>query len=370
MKLTVLKDNLKEAISAVERVVSDQSQLPILKNILIVADQNKIKIVGTNLEIGITRYALGKIHEDGGITVPFHTFASIVHNCDSERMQLETEGTTLHVKTDNYHAKLQGIARDEFPIIPAIERTKESLQIASGILKNAITEIITAAQISEIRPEISGILFDAQQSQIKIVATDSFRLGEKTIHHTQFSTSFTQGIRIIIPLKTVQEIVRIFPDDKELSLFVDPHQLLVKTNDIELISRLIDGQYPDYEQIVPKSLETQVILPKDHFVNAVKLVSTFSGKVNDIKVRLHETGSALEIYSAHQQLGENAYLVPAKVKGEFPKEVTFNWRYLQDGLKPIASKEFLLGLNGDTKPALLKSQEETTYFYIVMPIKV
>lgn len=370
MKLTVLRDNLKEALAAVERVVSDQSPLPILKHILLSAEENKIKIVGTNLEIGITRYGLGKIHEPGGITIPFHAFSHIVGNMDSERIQIESKEHKLIITTDNYKAKLQGIARDEFPIIPSLERKEHALQMGSGVLKQALGEIVSAAHMSEIRPEISGVLFDAQVAHIKLVATDSFRLGEKTIPHTQFTTTFPQGFKVIVPLKTVQEILRIFPDDKDISLFVDPHQILVKTAEIELISRLIDGHYPDYEQIIPKTLDTQLTVSKDHFVNGVRLVSTFSGKVNDIKIRLHETGSALEMYSANQQLGENAYLVPAKVKGNFKGEITFNWRYLLDGLKPINAKEFVLGLNGDTKPAIIKPLEETGYFYIVMPIKV
>lgn len=369
MKLILLKDNLKEALQKVERVVSDQNTLPILKNVLIKTDQNKVILSATNLEIAVTSTSLGKILESGAITVPFAPFASIIQNCDSERIQFESEGKTLKVKTDNYEAKLQGIGAEEFPIIPSIEKKDKSIEFQPGVFKNAILDIVSAAQPSEIRPEISGVLFDFQVGMVKLVATDSFRLGEKTIHHTKFKTNFTQNFKIIIPLKTVHELIRIFPEDKEVSLYVDPHQLLMKTNEVELISRLVDGEYPDYEQIVPRSIETEITLPRISFINAIKLVSTLSGKVNDIKFRVKEGQKAVEIYSANQQVGENTYLIPAKIQGEECKEITFNWRYLLDGLKPVKSEHFNLGVNGDTKPAILRVNDDTTYYYIVMPIK-
>jgi len=369
MKVIILKDNLKSGLVGVERAVSESSNLPILKNILIKTTENKIKISATNLELGINKFISGKIIEPGGLTVPFSAFYNIVSNTDSERINMEIDKNNLLIKTDNYQARIQGISEEEFPIIPKIENQNTSIEINSSVLKDSLFKIISAAQFSEIRPEISGVLLDFQTTIIKLVATDSFRLAEKTLYNSQFKTNFTKGFKIIIPLKTIQEVIRVFPDDQTLNIFIDPNQIFITGDDQELISRLIDGQYPDYEQIIPKSTETELIINRDKFAGAIKLVSSLSGKVNDIKLRIKDGSRAVEIYSSNQYLGENSYLIPTKIKGPEFKEITFNWRYLLDGLKAIDSENFFFGINGDNKPAVIKPIEEAAYFYILMPIK-
>lgn len=368
MKLIILKDNLKTGLVGVERAVLESGNLPILKNILIKTAGNKIKISATNLELGINKFISGKIIEEGGLTVPFNTFYNIVTNTDTERINLETDKNNLIIKTDNYQARIQGISEDEFPIIPKTQSTETSIEINTLVLKNSLLQIISAAQFSEIRPEISGVLFDFQVTVIKLVATDSFRLAEKTLYNPQFKTNFTKGFKIIIPLKTIQEIIRIFTEDQAVNIHIDPNQIFITSDGQELISRLIDGQYPDYEQIIPKGIETELTINREKFAGAIKLVSSLSGKVNDIKLRIKDT-KAVEIYSANQYLGENSYLIPAKIKGPEFKEVTFNWRYLLDGLKVVETENLLFGINGDTKPAVIKPTEEPSYFYLLMPIK-
>lgn len=354
---------------AVERAVTENNNLPVLKNILLQATDAKIKISATNLEIGINSFTTGKITENGGLTVPFSTFNSVISNLDSERISLESDKNNLNIKTDNYQGRIQSVSEEEFPIIPKIESQDNYLEINSTILKESLLEIISAAHFSEIRPEISGILVNFEVSLIKLTATDSFRLAEKTIFDKQFKTKINKGFKIIVPLKTIQEVVRIFVDDKILSIYIDPHQILFKSEDHELISRLIDGHYPDYEQIIPKETQTEIAVDREKFLSAIKIVSSFSSKISDIKIKAKDGGRALEIYSASQYLGENSYLVPVKTKGEEFKEIAFNWRYLLDGLKAIKSKIVLFGVNGDAKPALLKPGEEANYFYLIMPIK-
>ena len=370
MNLIILKENIKEGLMSLERVVTENSTLPILKNILIKTESGKVKLSATNLEIGITATLFGKILEEGIITVPFKALYDLVINSDSDRITLETEDNNiLKIKGENYEAKLQTLNSDEFPIIPKIEQKSHTFEIETSILKTALSEVVIAAQISEIRPEISGVLFDFQISLLKFVATDSFRLAEKTLDHTHFKTNIEQGIKIIIPLKTVQEIIRIFPESKPITIYLEPQQIMIKNDSLELISRLIDGNYPEYEQIIPKTAETELILKKENLVNALKLVSTFSGKNNDIHLQVKEGSKTLELYSRNQNLGENNYLIPVKIKGTEVKEVVFNWRYLLDGLKPIKNENIILTINGTNKPAILKSPDATNYFYILMPIK-
>jgi len=369
MKLIILKTNLKEGLSVVERIVSENNSLPILKNILLKTVNGKIKISSTNLEIGISKFIFGKIIEEGGITIPFIPLHNIISNINAERVSIETISGNLVVKTDNYQARIQGINEEEFPIIPKIEDTSRCLEISSAALKDALTSIMSAAQFSEIRPELSGILFDFQVTILKLVATDSFRLAEKTIFTNQFKTGFQNGFKVIVPLRTIQEVTRTFPKDQTMKLYFDQHQVLFAAEDEELISRLINGQYPDYEQIIPKAIETELSVPRETFINAVRLVSSFSGKVNDIKLKVRDDGKTMEVFSSNQYLGENNYLVPVKTKGGHVDNLSFNWRYLMDGLKILSGETIIFGVNGDSKPAVLKSQEDNSYFYILMPIK-
>ncbi|MDE2001197.1 MAG: DNA polymerase III subunit beta [Patescibacteria group bacterium] len=366
MKLVILKNSLREGLLAVERATAENANLPILKNVLIKTFNNKIQFFTTNLEIAVSKQISGKIVEEGSVTVPLHTLLTITNNTTSERINLETNRSTLVFKTDNYEATIQGLPEEEFPLIPKIENTKNHITFDADRFKEVILKVVNTIQLSEIRPEISGMLFDFQMTYVKLVGTDSFRLAENTISDKEFTTTFQRGFKVVIPLKTVQEVLRTLGSGS-VSLFFDPNQVLFKNDDLEIISRLIDGNYPDYEPITPKSFETELVIEREHLMNAVKLVSTFSGKVNEIRLQLKEGKKIVEVYSVNQSLGENKYLVPVKAKGD-ACEVSFNWRYLMDGLKNFNDTEFFFGLNGSHRAAMLKSQANASYFYILMPI--
>jgi DNA polymerase-3 subunit beta len=369
MKVIILKTNLKEALSSVERVVVESGSLPILKNVLMRTEFNKLNIVATNLEIGIERFTPAKILEAGSVVVPFGAFYSVISGMDSERITLEVNKGVLAVSTEGYQAKIQSMSGDEFPIIPKLGENSQGLIVDAELLRNSLSSVAQAAQFSEIRPEISGVLFSFEVTTLKLVATDSFRLAEKTLTGGEVRATADRGFRVIVPLKTVQEVVRTFTREQEVTVLIDETQVLFKTGDEELISRVVGGQYPNYEEIVPKSSETEVVMDREKLLGAVKLVSTFSGKVNDIKLKVAEGGKAIEVYSASQLLGENNYLLPAKISGVPFSEVSFNWRYLVDGLRVIHSESVFLGMNGDAKPATVKALDDKSYFYILMPIK-
>ena len=352
-----------------ERCVSENANLPILKHVLLRVSEGKISLSATNLEIASRRFIPGKIITEGSLTIPFSTFYNIVTNVDAERINLESDAGNLIVKTDTYEARIQAAKSDEFPIIPQIESRAQVLKINSTVLRDALSEIVSAAQYSEIRPEISGVLFDFRFTTLTLVATDSFRLAHKIITEKEFESNFENGFRVIIPLKTVHEVIRTFPQNQPISFFIDSHQILFLSEEFELISRIITGQYPDYEQIVPKSVESELTISREKFMSAVRLVASFSGKVNDVKVRLGDEGKVLEVHSASQYLGENRYLIPIKLKGPTFSEISFNWRYLVDGLKPLKGEHFIFGISGDNKPAILRSPDDTSFFYILMPVK-
>ncbi len=367
MKLIIVKSNLKDGIAVVQGGSIENLNLPILRNLLLETTSNKIKITTTNLELGLSFILNGKIIEEGKTAVPVALLSSVINNLQSERLNLEKKNNGLHIITDNYEATIQGLPPEDFPLIPKIKNELESFVLSSEILKEALSQVITASQINDLRPELNSILFDFSLDAIKIVATDSFRLAEKTIGNTRFKSKEGESFRVLIPLKTAQEIARILKDEEEVSIYRDEHQILFKTDQWECISRLTEGTFPDYLPIIPKKFASEIILNRQEFINALKLAGVFGSQVNEVKIKTHESKKAIEIFSMSQTAGENRYMLSAKVQGEV-KEVGFNWRYLIDGLKALKTEDVSFRLNEDNKPALLKSPGDASYFYILMPV--
>lgn len=366
MKLIALKNNLKIGLDYLSRVVVTNSNLPALNNVLLKVNDGEIKMMATNLELAITATVPGKVNEVGGMAVPYPIFSGLVNNLATERVSLESSDNNLEIKTDNYEANIQGMSQEEFPIFPKIKEDDNYLEINSTILKENLSKVVIAAEISEIRPEISGILFIVEIDQIKLVATNSFRLAESLIGKNQFKNAFNQGLKIIIPLKTAEEIIRILKDDQTVMIYIDNNQVLIKTGEVEIISRLIEGTYPDYEAIIPKNIESQAVIDKNELINALKLASVFAAKTNDIRIK-DKGDKYLEIYSASSNLGENNYSMPAEVAGEF--KIGFNWRFLLDGVKACNGNKIVIKLSGSNKPALISSPDDKQYSYILAPLK-
>lgn len=370
MKLVLLKNNFREGLEKVGGAITQKDNLPVLRNVLLQTQEGKLMLSSTNLEMGISVLVSGKISEEGGMSVPFQTISNIVTNIENEKISLETKNTTLVIKTDNYEAKIQGTKTEDFPILPSTEN-KHSIDINGKTLKEAINSIISAARVSEIRPELSGVLFDFQITLLKIVATDSFRLAEKTIYEKEFKTAIPRGLKVIVPIDAIHQALRIINDKDIVRIVFDVHQILFYSGETMLISRLIDGTYPDYEQIVPKTIETTLDIDKSQFLQSIKLVASFSGKSHDITLRLKEGKKALEVYSSNPALGENSYLVPVRCRsGEAFHNLAFNWRYMIDGIKALRGEKMILGINNETKPALIRSDDDPSYFYIIMPIRL
>lgn len=365
-----MKTNLKEGLNILGKIGFENSTLPILRNFLIETLENKIKLSSTNLEIAVISYVPAKIIKDGELTVPSNTISSIINNLNNERVNLEIKDNNLTIKTENYNAKIQGVKKEEFPIIPKIENSKDFIEISSILLKEAFLFVINAAQITSLKPELNGILFDFQYNLIKLAATDSFRLAEKTINSNDFKSNIEKKVKIIIPLRTINELIRIIQDKNEekIQIYLDSNQILFKAEKFELISRIINGDFPDYQPIIPEATTTEININKNELINALKLTSSFTDRLNEIKIKIKEGAKNIEIYSASSGLGENQYLIPAKIKGD-SVEIVFNWKFLFDGIKNIEGDNITIGLNGDNKPVIIKSASNQDYFYILMPIK-
>ncbi len=367
MKFIAIRSNIKEAISAIERAAGENLNLPILRNVLIEAVEDEITLTATNLEIAITYHVSGKVIEGGRVTVPIALLSNLITNLQSDRLNFGKKGNSLEIKTDNYSATIQGLPPEDFPITPKIKNGEDYLGMKGIILKDAIQQVVVASQFSDLRPELNAVLFDFLLDAVKLVATDGFRLAEKNIPQNLFTAKFQEPFRMLIPLKTSQEVFRIARDDEEVKIFRDENQVLFQTERAELISRLTEGSFPDYSQIVPKRFSAEISVNREEFANAIKLAGVFGQKTSEVKIVAHPAKKAIEIISADQALGENSYLLPAKVKGE-ASEAFFNWRYLADPVRAMKAEEVFIGFQEEVNPALIRPVNDASYFYILKPI--
>lgn len=366
MNIIVIKEKLKEALDIIIRASGDHPTLPVLKNVLIEAKDDKITLTATNLEIGMRYDLSGKISKGGGVTVPANLLGQIIANLTDERVELSSDGSVLDVTTESYKASLQGSPVAEFPTLPAVQNTEEYIEIEAALLKNSLEVTLSAAQFSELRPELSSVYFQFFGDKVVLVATDSFRLAEKTLADNKFTANTSEEFKVLLPLKTAQELGRVLKEKGGVKIYRDQNQILFKTEKTELVSRLLEGTFPDYRAVIPKEYQAEVSVDRDDFLNAVKLAGVMSGTASETALR-PGTGDTLEIFSRDEKLGENSYHLAAKMKGSF-KEASFNWKYLLEGAKAMPPKDFILGLNDDNKPAILRSSQDPSYFYILMPI--
>jgi len=367
MKFVAIRSNIKEAISTIERATGENLNLPILKNVLIEATNTGITFTATNLELAITCFVSGKVIENGKVTIPLAPFSNLITNIQSDRLNFGKKGNGLEIKTDNYNATLQGLSADDFPITPKIKNGGEHLEIKNAILKEAIQQVAVASQFSDLRPELNAILVDFSIDMMKLASTDGFRLAERTIPQNLFTAKFEEPFKVLIPLKTSQEVLRMAKDEEIVRVFKDENQILFKTDRAELISRLTEGNFPNYSEIIPKKFATEVTVNREEFANSIKLAGVFGQKTSEVKITVHPQKKAIEVSSSDQALGENAYLLPAKIKGG-EIETFFNWRYLADPVRGMKTEELFIGFQEETNPALLRPVNDSSYFYILRPI--
>jgi len=366
MNIICLQENLKQTLNITEKIIGRNLTLPILNNLLLMVEGNKLKISSTNLEIGINSWVVGKVQKKGSITVPARLLTDFINNLPNEKVELKSKDKQLEIKCKKFKAVLRGLPADDFPIIPQI-KDKSLVKVKGSILKNGFSQVVEMASLSESRPEISGIYMKFDKNLIKLAATDSFRLAEKNLDISANSKD-SKGQSIIIPQRTVQEINRVLGEEEsEVNIILSGNQVLFDLGYAQIISRLIEGQYPDYQQIIPDNFQTQVIANRSELINNIKIASLFSGKINDVKVSVKSAKSCLEILSKDVDIGENKSKVDAKIEGK-NTEATFNHKYLLDGLNNVFSDKVVLGFDSNNK-LVVRPVGDTSYTYVVMPIK-
>lgn len=365
MKVVCTQENLKTGLSTVGRIIPSSNTLPILSNLLIKTENGVLKISSTNLEIAITTQIRCKVEEDGVVTVASKTINELISNLPNKNITLETDNNELKIETENYHTSIKTLPADEFPIIPKIE-AKQTQQLDAQDLKTALEQVVFAASSNQTQPEISGIFVAAEDGELRIAATDRYRLAEKKLPLDKKTGNLQD---LIIPQKTVMELVRIIGAQKgPVELITNETQISLSFNDTQIVSRLIEGQYPDYKQIIPENFTTLITTGKQPLVSALRAVGVFSRGTSSVKFGFSKEKQLVILSSESSDLGKSEVELAAKVDGE-SRDVILNHNYVLDCLLSIDSAEVVIKVIDDSSPSLIVPQDKNDYIYLVMPIK-
>lgn len=372
MKVEILKENLKNGLSIVEKIVGKNLSLPILDNVLINTEESFLSLSSTDLETAIKIWILTKIIKNGKVVVPAKFLSNFVSLLPDEKITLEEKKQGLHIECKSFKNQVQGFNPEEFPLIPEF-KDYEFLEVDNNKLCQGLSQIVDIASPSQSRPEISGIYFIFSKNLIKIIATDSFRLAEKTI---TLESPVKKDVSFILPQKPAREIINILSGKEgKVKIYFSPNQTMFESPmkdsphpQVQIISRLIEGEYPNYEEIIPKKFKTHIIVKRDEFLNQIKAASLFSGKINEVKISIGENAKEVQIFAQDPSIGESQSSISAKVEGE-PIEVSFNHKFLLDGLANIKSSEVIFDMSKEEGACVLKPVGDASYIYVVMPIK-
>jgi DNA polymerase-3 subunit beta len=365
MELTVTQENLARALNAVGRVASTKTQLPILGNILLRTDKNRLLVAATNLEIATTQYIGAKVIKPGAITIPARLVSEFISNLPGGSIELKVINDNLHIKSNNYSSIINGVIADDFPELPTInESSSIRYSVKTEDFKQAVSQTIITASNDSTRPVLTGVYWHSYEGELVLAATDGYRLSERKLIKT------TSEISAIIPTQTLQEVLRTIVDDgEEVDILFDETQVRFRINEAEIISRLIDGNFPDYRQLIPKKSDIGVTIDKTEFVRIVKIAGLFARESGgSITLTADNEKKNLSIHSIASELGENTSEAPATVKGA--GNVTLNSRYLTEALSVIEGDEIEFSFSGKITPCVLTStNKNTNYYHIIMPLK-
>jgi DNA polymerase III subunit beta len=368
MRLSLTQENLSRALASVGRVVSGRSSLPVLSNVLLTTDGNRLRLSATNLEIGINYWIGSKIDEQGSLTVPARLFAEFVSSLPHGNIDLEATDVNLTVKAPHYESKIHGIAAEEFPTIPQV-MTDPILKLDASALRDALAQVVVAASLDEARPVLAGVYLYTEDKYLYLVATDSYRLAEKQL---PIEDEPAQPISVIVPVRTIQELVRLLGEaEGEAEVYLDENQVMFRVGEVELISRLIEGQFPPYRQIIPKQAETSFEIDTSEFARITKVASLFAREsAGSIKLEIKAEGE-ISIVTSDTEVGGNKSSAECDVSGD-DGEISLNARYLQDALSAMKSPRVNFAMSGKLTACVLSpagTEDDDDYIHIVMPLR-
>jgi DNA polymerase-3 subunit beta len=381
MKLTCTQENFKKAIYSTERVVGRQITLPILENILLETQQGMLKIAATNLEIGVFLKIGAKIEREGTITVPAKLLSNFVNNLPSDgNVSLTVEEQTLTIESGSSRGQIKGLQAQDFPIIPEMEGDF-LFSLKAQEMRDMIPRLSSCVSLDSTRPELTGINMILDKLEIRLAATDSFRLAEAVVvpiktNAQAYDVFIEKTASIIVPLATFLEVMRVItPETQEIKVGIEESQIFFQIDNVRIVSRLINGRYPEYAQIIPKEFATKVVLKKEDALRAVKMAGIFTNiKSGEVKFTVDAAAGEVRVQSKVEEIGENQTVLSAQVSGT-DQEAVFNPRYMVDGLQSCGAPLLALLMNSGSSATVLrmvqgeKNEEILSFTYIIMPIK-
>ncbi|MCK9393700.1 MAG: DNA polymerase III subunit beta [Candidatus Paceibacterota bacterium] len=382
MNFTIPTKEFKKGLGIAERITGKNMTLPILDNVLIETDKGFLKISATDLELGVQWWGNCKIEDEGKIAIPAKLLNQVIGSLSvsEETVNIKEKGLSLVVESSKkFKTNVKGFSSDDFPIIPSFLRDV-FIEIDGRKMKEALISVVDVSSVSNIRPEISGIFMYFGKDSVRFVATDSFRLAEKVLKfsaNSGYQNKFDKDLEFIIPQKAVKELINIISDDgRPVRLYMSESQLLfeisyLKDNhpEVSLVSRQIEGQYPNYQEIIPKNAKTKIITNRDDFIKKIKTAGIFGGKINEVSFSINKNSDEIEITSQDTDSGESKQLLNAQAEGGDLK-ISFNWKFVLDGLQNIKSSEISFEFQGIEGPAVIRGIGDDSYLYVVMPIKL
>lgn len=365
MELSVTQENFTKALGNVGRVASSKAGLPILSNILLRTDGNRLLVAATNLEIASTHLIGAKIAKPGSITIPARLVTEFVASLPKGTVDLSVKDNHLHISSGSYSSVINGVAADEFPELPTIDESSSvQYSISTSDFKQAVAQTIITASSDSTRPVLTGVYWHSFEGSLYLAATDGYRLAERRLVETK------SDVAAIIPASTLQEVLRTLTDDiTEVDVLFDETQVRFRVGESEITSRLIDGNFPPYRQLIPDTSETSVTIDTQEFVRVTKIAGLFARQSGG-SVTLTADGDKgeLSIHSIASELGENTSSAPAEVTAG--GQVTLNSRYLSEALSVIDGDKVTFRFSGKLAACVLTAvADDVNYKHVIMPLK-
>ena len=374
MRVTVLQENLARGLGVVAKAVSPRSTLPVLANILIATDEGRLRLSATNLEMGITSWIPARIDEEGSTTVPARTFSDLVSTLPSDQvlLKLDPQTQTLNVRGGSSTNDIKCIDSQEFPPLP-VPDFEGAVQINAGDFREMIHQVVFAASSDEARPVLMGVLVQVEKDKLTMAAADGFRL---SVRKAVLSTPSAVPVSSIVPAQALKELARVATDAEEPIYMVLPKgrgQVVFRVKDVEIVSQLIDGTFPDYQQIIPRSYKSRTLVSTSSLLKACKQAEIFAREGSNVARFNIKTGqgemqpSEVEISATSEETGKNETIVEATVDGG-GLLIAFNVKFLREALEVIRTPNVALETSAPNAPGVVKPVGDDQFLHVIMPM--
>jgi DNA polymerase-3 subunit beta len=374
MKVTVLQENLARGLGTVAKAVSPRSTLPVLANVLIASDEGRLRLSATNLEMGITCWIPARIDEEGSTTVPARTFSDLVSTLPSDQvlLKLDPSTQTLNVRGGTSTNDIKCIDAQEFPPMP-VPDFEGAVQINVGDFREMIHQVAFAASSDEARPVLMGVLVQVDQDKLTMAAADGFRL---SVRKAVLSTPSPSPVSAIVPAQALKELARVATDSEEPIYMVMPKgrgQVVFRVKDVEVVSQLIDGTFPDFQQIIPRSYKSRTLVSTSSLLKACKQAEIFAregsnvARLNIKSAQSEMQPSEVEISATSEETGKNETIVEATVDGS-GLLIAFNVKFLREALEVIRTPNVALETSAPNAPGVVKPVGDDQFLHVIMPM--